>query len=46
MDLLLADPTKAKTKLGWAPRVGFQELVAMMVDADLELAAREKRAAG
>jgi GDPmannose 4,6-dehydratase len=36
VDLLVADPSKAKAKLGWEPRVSFQELVAMMVDADLE----------
>ena len=46
VDLLLADPTKAKTELGWAPKVGFEELVNRMVDSDLELAAREKRARG
>ncbi|MFG0257045.1 MAG: GDP-mannose 4,6-dehydratase [Phycisphaerales bacterium JB043] len=42
VDLLLGDPTKAREKLGWVPRVSFQELVEMMVDADMELAAREK----
>lgn len=42
VDLLLGDPTKAKTKLGWVPRVTFEGLVDMMVDADLELASREK----
>jgi GDPmannose 4,6-dehydratase len=36
VDLLLADPAKARRELGWSPRVGFAELVAMMVDADLE----------
>ena len=36
VDLLLADPSKAKRELGWTPKVGFSELVAMMVDADLE----------
>ncbi len=35
VDLLLADPSKANAELGWTPRVGFAELVAMMVDADL-----------
>jgi GDPmannose 4,6-dehydratase len=35
VDLLLGDATKAKAVLGWEPRVGFQELVAMMVDGDL-----------
>ncbi|NLG88786.1 MAG: GDP-mannose 4,6-dehydratase [Clostridiaceae bacterium] len=38
VDLLLGDPTKAKTKLGWKPRVSFEELVAMMVKSDLEAA--------
>ncbi len=33
---LLGDPTKAKTALGWTPKVGFKELISMMVDADLE----------
>lgn len=37
VDLLLGDPSKAKKVLGWAPRVGFRELITMMVDADLEL---------
>jgi GDPmannose 4,6-dehydratase len=36
VDLLLADPSKASKELGWTPKVGFRELVAMMVDADLE----------
>ncbi len=36
VDLLLADPGKARRELGWAPKVSFGELVAMMVDADLE----------
>lgn len=35
VDLLLGDPTKAKTELGWEPKVSFRELVEMMVDADL-----------
>jgi GDPmannose 4,6-dehydratase len=35
VDLLLGDPTKARTKLGWTPRVTFKELVRLMVDADL-----------
>jgi GDPmannose 4,6-dehydratase len=35
VDVLLADPTKARTELGWKPKVSFPELVAMMVDADL-----------
>lgn len=36
VDLLLGDPTKAKEKLGWRPRIGFAELVKMMVDSDIE----------
>jgi GDPmannose 4,6-dehydratase len=35
VDLLQADPSKAQRELGWTPTVGFHELVAMMVDADL-----------
>ena len=42
VDLLWGDPTKAKEKLGWIPKVGFKELVEMMTDADMDLAAREK----
>jgi GDPmannose 4,6-dehydratase len=36
VDLLQADPSKARRELGWSPRMSFNELVAMMVDADLE----------
>ncbi|WP_298613937.1 GDP-mannose 4,6-dehydratase [uncultured Thermosynechococcus sp.] len=36
VDLLLGDPTKAKTVLGWQPSVTFPELVALMVEADLQ----------
>ena len=36
VDLLIADATKARTELGWEPKVTFDELVRMMVDADLE----------
>ncbi|MBE9222286.1 GDP-mannose 4,6-dehydratase [Cyanobacterium stanieri LEGE 03274] len=36
VDLLIGDPTKSKEKLGWKPSVTFPELVALMVDADLE----------
>ena len=35
VDLLLSDPTKAKTELNWELEVSFQELVTMMVDSDL-----------
>ena len=33
---LCADPTKAKNRLGWAPRTTFSELIHMMVEADLQ----------
>ena len=36
VDLLVSDPSKAKEKLGWEPQVTFEELIHMMVDADLE----------
>lgn len=36
VDLLLGDASMAKEKLGWEPTVSFKELVAMMVDADME----------
>jgi GDPmannose 4,6-dehydratase len=35
VDVLQADAAKARRRLGWRPRVGFAELVRMMVDADL-----------
>lgn len=41
VDLLIGDATKAKKKLGWAPKVTFQELVKIMTEAELE---REKTA--
>jgi len=37
VDLLLGDAPKARTKLGWKPKVSFTELVHMMVDADIQL---------
>src|SRR6202047_4820811 len=36
VDFLLADATKARAHLGWSPRVTFRDLVAIMVDADME----------
>jgi GDPmannose 4,6-dehydratase len=35
VDLLIGDATKARTKLGWKPQVGFEELIRMMVDSDV-----------
>jgi len=37
VDLLLADPTKAKKQLGWSPKVHLQQLAEMMVTSDLAL---------
>ena len=42
VDYLLGDPTKAKTVLGWEPRVSFPELVKTMVEADLREARRDQ----
>jgi len=42
VDLLVGDASRAKEKLGWEPRVKFDELVRMMVDHDLKLAKAEK----
>jgi GDPmannose 4,6-dehydratase len=36
VDLLVGDPTKARTTLGWEPTVSFEELVATMVESDLK----------
>jgi len=36
VDLLVADPTRAREELGWVPKVSFESLVEMMVEADLE----------
>jgi GDPmannose 4,6-dehydratase len=42
VDLLLGCAEKARTRLGWKPKVSFDELVSGMVDADLELAKKEQ----
>jgi GDPmannose 4,6-dehydratase len=41
VDVLLGDASKARENLGWAPKVGFKELVEMMVDSDMKLAEAE-----
>ena len=41
VDHLCGDASKVREKLGWAPTVSFQQLVEMMVDADVELARQE-----
>ncbi|MDH3520258.1 MAG: GDP-mannose 4,6-dehydratase [Myxococcales bacterium] len=38
VEQLMGDATKARKKLGWQPRVGFEELVELMMEADLEAA--------
>jgi GDPmannose 4,6-dehydratase len=42
VDLLLGDATKARETIGWKPKVSFDELVQMMIDADLKDAERQK----
>jgi GDPmannose 4,6-dehydratase len=44
VDLLIGDASKAKRDLGWEPKVRFEELAHMMVDADL--AAERERIEG
>lgn len=41
VDILLGDPTKAKNKMGWEPETSLEELIHMMVDADLQRVNRE-----
>jgi GDPmannose 4,6-dehydratase len=42
VETLLGDPAKAKARLGWAPKVGFAELVREMVNADYQAASRDQ----
>ncbi len=42
VDILLGDATKAKKKLGWTPKVTFEQLIDMMIEADMEMAKKEK----
>jgi GDPmannose 4,6-dehydratase len=42
VDHLLGDSSKARQQLGWRPKVGFEELVRMMLEHDLELARQEQ----
>jgi len=42
VDMLCGDASKARRVLGWEPKVSFEELVAVMIDADMELAKRER----
>ena len=43
VDLLVGDPAKAMNKLGWKPETSFEQLVVMMVDADIEFLKHEHR---
>ncbi len=43
VDLLIGDPAKAREKLGWHPETSFEDLVKMMVDADIRLLKNEHR---
>ncbi len=42
VDVLLGDSTKARKKLGWEPKVRFKQLIDMMIEADLQLAKKER----
>ncbi len=42
VDVLLGDATKARKKLGWSPKVSFEQLIDMMIAGDLEIAKKEK----
>ncbi len=41
VDLLISDPTRANTELGWKPQVSFKQLVEMMVESDLNLLSKK-----
>ena len=42
VETLLGDPTKAKEKLGWTPKIGLEELVQEMVREDIKIAERDE----
>jgi GDPmannose 4,6-dehydratase len=42
VDLLIGNPQKAKSKLGWEPKTTFKGLVSLMVDEDMKIAQQEK----
>jgi len=43
VDLLIGDPGKAKSQLGWTPKTTFRQLIEMMVDADVERAKKKAK---
>jgi len=42
VDALLGDASKARKQLGWEPKVSFDQLISMMIEADMEAAQKEK----
>ena len=46
VELLIGDPTKAKEKLGWKPRMSFEEIVKLMVKEDEEFLLENRNFAG
>lgn len=46
VDVLLGDPSRAREKLGWKPEVSFEQLITMMVDADMERLTRRSEKHG
>ena len=46
VDLLLGDPAKAKEKLGWEAKTSLEELIHMMVDADMKRVEDERKIKG
>ena len=40
---LLGDPTKAKIKLNWSPKISFEQLTKEMIDQDLRLVNNDKK---
>jgi GDPmannose 4,6-dehydratase len=46
VDLLIGDPSKAYAKLGWQPSVSFEQLIQMMVEADLERLKKDPNSVG
>jgi GDPmannose 4,6-dehydratase len=46
VDVLIADASKARAKLSWQSKIGFRDLVAIMVDADVEAAGLTPRGEG
>jgi len=43
VDLLMGDPAKAFSRLGWKPETSFDDLVAMMIESDMRLAQAERK---